>query len=74
MAISAWHARVHKPEDIGNDVLYDPALLSVADVEQKDWLLPWFTCNLGQSVLHDQVVDLAHRIQQCREEQCIVAR
>ncbi|KAL0038483.1 hypothetical protein WJX77_007988 [Trebouxia sp. C0004] len=70
LLLQQWHA---VSGDIGN-VLYDPALLSVADMEQKDWVLPWFTCNHSQSALHDQIVDLQHHIQQCKEEQCIVAR
>ena len=70
LLLRQWHAVAG---DIGN-LLYDPALLSVADIEQKDWVLPWCTCNPGQFALHDQVVDLEHRIQRCREEQCIVVR
>jgi len=68
--LQEWHA---VSGDIGS-VPYDPAVMSVADMEQQAWVVPWFACSPNQSALHDQVVDLQQRIVRCQEEVHIVVR
>ena len=68
--LQEWHV---VSGDIGS-VPYDPAVLSVADMDQQGWVVPWFTCSPNQSALHDQVVDLQQRIVRCQEEVHIVVR
>ena len=67
--LQEWHA---VPGDIGH-VPYDPTVLSVAVMEQQNWMFPWFTCSPSQSIMHSQIVDL-QRILPCSEEERIVVR
>lgn len=68
--LQEWHA---VPGDIVH-VPYDPTVLSVAVMEQQDWMVPWFTCSQSQSAMHCQIVDLQQRILPCSEEERIVIR
>ena len=70
MQLQHWHV---VSGDIGS-VTYDPSLLTVANMEEQNWSVPWYTNGLAQSALQEQITDVQQRIVRCSEEQDIVAR
>ena len=68
--LQQWHAIAG---DSGQ-ALYDPALLPAAQLEQRDWVVPWLTSNQSSSALQRQMLDMQQRIEHCTEEEVIIMR